>query len=145
MNRQHLEQIIVAVQPDEVWPLLIEPRTWSSWWPAVTFARTSDFKPLREGSKLEITLDLGRFRSTIKPRVTFLADGKSMTWEGSWFGVPLKQEWFLAPQPDGCRVSLRSTFLGVGSAVLALLRFNHVWLAMTRDQMQGLKRLAERM
>ena len=135
----------IAVPPAQVFPLLIEPRTWKTWWPAVADARAKDFKPLREGSTFEVTLQLGRLTGTIRPRVAFCADGKSVVWEGRWLGVPLRQEWFLEPRPDGSRAVFRSRFTGAGTTFLRLFRLDRRWQRMLEEQGRGLKKLAERL
>ncbi len=135
----------VAADPSKVWGLLIEPRSWKTWWPAVREARTKDFKPLREGSRFEVTLQLGRLTSSLQPRVGLCADGKSITWEGRWLGVPVRQEWFLEPRPDGCRVVARSRFSGVGAAGLKVCRLDRAWEKMVGEQLRGLKRMAEQL
>lgn len=135
----------IAVPPAQVFPLLIEPRSWKSWWPAVRDARSLDFKPLREGSRFEVTLQLGRVTDTLRPRVAFCADGKSLAWEGRWLRVPLRQEWFLEPRPDGSRIVLRSRFAGGGGSLLRLLRLDRRWQRMLEEQARGLRSLAERL
>jgi uncharacterized protein YndB with AHSA1/START domain len=135
----------VAAAPTHVFGLLIEPRSWKSWWPAVRDARSKDFKPLREGSRFEVTLQLGRIRSTLQPKVALCADGKSLSWDGRWLGVPVHQEWFLEPRADGCRVVARSRFTGVGAAGLKICRLDRAWEKMLGEQLRGLKRVAEQM
>ena len=135
----------IAVPPARVFPLLIEPRSWQRWWPAVADARALDFKPLREGSRFEVTLQLGRLTATMRPRVAFCAEGKSVVWNGRWLGVPLRQEWFLEPRADGCRAILRSHFGGAGASLLRLFRLDRRWQRMLDEQARGLKKLAERL
>lgn len=135
----------VAAGPDKIWGLLIEPRSWKSWWPAVRDARSKDFKPLREGSRFEVTLQLAPTTTTLRPRVRLCADGKSIIWEGRWLGVPLRQEWFLEPREGACRVVARSRFSGVGASVLKLLRLDRAWERMLSEQLRGLKRVAEQL
>jgi len=136
----------VACEPAKVWGLLIEPRSWKSWWPAVREARSKDFKPLREGSRFELTLQLGRFTSTTtQARVTFCAEGKSIGWDGRWLGVPLRHEWFLEPRPNGLRVVARSRFTGAASRLLKLFRLDRRWERTLVEQLRGLKRVAEQL
>jgi hypothetical protein len=135
----------VAAEPAKIWGLLIEPRSWKSWWPAVRDARSKDFKPLHEGSRFELTLQLARMTTTLYPRVGLCADGKSLAWDGRWLGVPLRQEWFLEPRDRGCRVVARSRFSGLGAALLRLLRLDRAWERMLVEQLRGLKRVAEQL
>ena len=137
--------VTLGVPPERVWGLLIEPRSWESWWPAVTFARTEDFKPLRERSRFEASLELGRLRTTLKGRVTLLAEPKAVTWEARLWGVPLRQEWYLSPGTRGSRFTARAAFSGPGRIFLSLLRGTRRWQEMQERQVRGLKVLAERM
>lgn len=138
-------RVSIAASPAVVFPLLIEPRSWKSWWPAVRDARTFDFKPLRERSAFEVTLQTGRLTATLKPKVSFCADGKSLAWDASWLGVPLRQEWFLEPRPDGCRAVFRTRFAGGATPLLKLFRLDRRWQRMLEEQGRGLKRVAERL
>jgi hypothetical protein len=135
----------IATDPAHVWGLLIEPRSWKTWWPAVRDARSKDFKPLREGSRFEVTLQLGRLTTTLRPKVGLCADGKSLTWDSRWLGVPLRQEWFLEPRTGGCRVVARSRFAGAGGSFLKLCRLDRRWEKMLGEQLRGLKRVAEQL
>ena len=135
----------VACEAPKVWGLLIEPRTWKSWWPAVREARSKDFKPLREKSRFELTLQHGRLNSTTQARVALCADGKSICWDGRWLGVPLRHEWFLEPRPDGVRVVARSRFTGALAPLLKLLRLDRRWERTMVEQLRGLKRVAEQL
>ena len=135
----------VAAEASKAWGLLVEPRSWKSWWPAVREARSLDFKPLREGSRLELTLQLGRLTSTIRARVALCADGKSIGWDGRWLGVRLRHEWFLEPRPDGVRVVARSRFTGALAGLLKLFRLDRRWERTLVEQLRGLKRVAEQL
>ena len=135
----------VACEAAKVWGLLIEPRTWKSWWPAVREARSKDFKPLREKSAFELTLQLGRLTSSMQAKVALCADGKSVGWDGRWLGVRLRHEWFLEPRPDGVRVVARSRFTGGLSGLLRLLRLDRRWERTLVEQLRGLKRVAEQL
>jgi uncharacterized protein YndB with AHSA1/START domain len=135
----------IAAEPAKAWGLLVEPRSWKRWWPAVRDARTSDFKPLREGSRFELTLQMGRITSTLRPRVALCADGKSLTWDARWLGVPLRHEWFLEPRPTGCRAVVRSRFSGPGASLLGLLRLDRRWERMLVEQVRGLRNVAEQL
>ena len=138
-------RLSVAAEPAKVWGLLIEPRSWSRWWPAVHDARSKDFKPLREGSRFEANLQMGRGKSTLNGRVALCADGKSLAWEGHWMSVPLRHEWFLEPRPDGIRVVARSRFRGFLATLLHLLRLDRRWERTLVEQLRGLKRVAEQL
>jgi uncharacterized protein YndB with AHSA1/START domain len=135
----------IANDPTKVWGLLVEPRSWKTWWPAVRDARSKDFKPLREGSSFEVTLQMGRITVTLRPKVALCADNKALTWDGLFWGVPLHQEWFLEPRPDGCRMVARSRFNGPGATVLSLLRIGRVWERMLTEQVRGLKKVGEQL
>jgi hypothetical protein len=139
------EQTHVAAPAERLFGLLIEPRSWVQWWTEVRFARSADFKPLREGSQFEATLEFGRFKVTIKPRVVLCADAKALAWSTLWIGTPLRQEYYLQSAPDGCRVRARSQFSGPLSHPLKWLRLDRVWVAMIERQLRALRLTAERM
>jgi uncharacterized protein YndB with AHSA1/START domain len=133
----------IAAAPAQVFALLAEPRAWKRWWPAVGDARTLDGKALREGSRCEITFQMGLLTATLRPRVTLFADGRSLVWEGRWFGVPLRQEWFVEPRPEGTRVVARARFTGPGAPLLHLARLDRRWQGMLAEQLRALRRTAE--
>jgi hypothetical protein len=135
----------IATAPLAVWGLLVDTKSWKTWWPAVRDARTFDFKPLHQGSRFEVTLQLGRMEATLAPRVTLAAEGKALTWEARWAGVPVKQEWFLDQKPEGCRATVRLQLVGTGGTLLRLVRLDRRWLLMIDEQLRGLKRIAERL
>jgi len=133
----------VAAAAPQVFALLAEPRGWKRWWPAVGDARTLDGKALREGSRCELTLQMGMLSATLRPRVTLFAEGKGLAWEGRWLGVPLRQEWFVESRPEGTRVVARGRFAGPGGLLLRLFRLDRRWLAMLAEQLRALRRTAE--
>jgi hypothetical protein len=133
----------VAAAAAQVFALLAEPRGWKRWWPAVGDARTLDGKALREGSRCELTLQMGILSATLRPRVTLFAEGKGLAWEGRWLGVPLRQEWFVESRPEGTRVVARGRFAGPGGFLLRLFRLDRRWLAMLAEQLRALRRTAE--
>jgi hypothetical protein len=135
----------IAAAPLRAFQVLAEVRGWKGWWPAVRDARTLDGKLLREGSRCEVTLQIGRLSSTMRPRVALFAEGKAIAWEGSWMGVPLRQEWYVEPRPDGCRVVARATFADPAAVLLRLFRLHHRWATMLDEQVRMLKRVAETM
>lgn len=138
-------QVVLGAAPERVWGLLIEPRSWETWWPAVTFARTHDFKPLRERSSFEASLELGRLRATLRGRVTLLAEPRALTWEARLWAVPLREEWYLAVGDRGARYTARAVFSGPGAVLFRILRVQKLWKEMQDRQARGLKRIAERM
>ena len=113
------QQTVAAAAP-QVFALLAEPRGWKRWWPAVGDARTLDGKPLRDGSRCELTLQMGLLSATLRPRVVLLAAGRGLAWEGRWMGAPLRQEWFVESRPEGTRVVARARFAGAGAGLLRL-------------------------
>jgi hypothetical protein len=133
----------VASEPARVFALLAEPRGWKRWWPAVGDARTLDGKALREGSRCELTLQMGLLSATLRPRVTLFAEGRGLAWEGRWLGAPLRQEWFVEPRSDGTRVVARGRFTGPVGGLLRILRLDRRWQGMLAEQLRALRRVAE--
>lgn len=135
----------IGIAPERLWGFLIEPRSWEKWWPAVTFARSGDFKPLREQSTFEASLTLGRLKTTLRGEVTLLAEPRALTWTARLWGVPLRQEWYLSKTGRGTRFIARTRFSGFGGLLLRWLRIQRRWAAMQARQGRSLKRVAERM
>ena len=133
----------IAGQPLRAFQVLAEARGWKGWWPAVRDARTLDGKPLREGSRCEVTLQIGRLETTMRPKVALLAEGRALALEGSWMGAPLRQEWFVEPRPDGCRVTARAHFGYPGALLLRSFRLHRRWALMLDEQLRMLKRVVE--
>jgi hypothetical protein len=75
--------------------------------------------------------------------VALFAEGKSLAWEGSWLGVPLRQEWFVEPRPDGSRVVARGRFQDPAAVLLRLFRLQRRWATMLDEQVRMLKRVCE--
>ena len=136
-------QQTVAASAPQVFALLAEPRGWKRWWPAVGDARTLDGKALREGSRCELTLQMGLLSATLRPRIVLFAAGRGFAWEGRWLGAPLRQEWFVEARPEGTRVVARGRFTGLGGGLLRLFGLHRRWQAMLADQLRALRRAAE--
>ncbi len=139
------EKTQIGAPPDRVFGLLIEPRSWSQWWRDARFARSADFKPLREGSRFEMTLEFGRLRSTLKPTVTLCADGKALAWKADWLALPVRQEYYLQANERGCQVRARTLFPGALQKPLAWLRIDRIWQQMIQRQLRSLRQTAERL
>jgi hypothetical protein len=143
--RQVEERLAVAAPVAPVWGLLVEPQSWSRWWPAVRFARSATFKPLAEGSDFEVVLELGRLTSTLRPRVEMCADGRQLAWRGRWLGVLCRHHWFVEEAAGGVRVTARTVWPGPGGRLLHLVRADRRWRRGLAEALRGLKRVAERM
>lgn len=138
------QSILVGAAPEQVWPLLIEPRTWQTWWRGVNHARTSDLRPLREGSRAEVTVDLGLFKHDLRALVHLCSDGKLLSARGRLLGVRCAWSWYLHRTERGCRTELQCD-IGAPQILLRWTRLGTAWSASTARTLRQLKALAERL
>ncbi len=138
------ESIAIAAPPEAVWRLLEDPASWKAWWPACVEARTVDRRAIRDGSVLELALRPSWMTLKFKPRVEAATPGKHLIWVGQGGGVTGRHAFYLDRRPDGTLVRQQETFSGPGVLVMRLLGQVEATRRMFRDNLKGLKRLAER-
>ncbi len=138
------ESILVRVPAESVWRALENPWSWPQWWPGCLEARTEDRKPMREGGRLHLVLRPGWVTLTFRPTVDVLQPGRALIWTGRGAGVTGRHAFYLEPAPGGLRVRQREDFSGPGVALLALLGQLSATRRMFRENLKGLKRVAER-
>ena len=119
------ESILIAAPPERVWKLLADPFGWRFWWPQCKAAATEDRKPLRDGSRLELSLQLGFLPLTLRPTVEVAQPGKTLLWVGTGLGVTGRHAFYLEPRPNGTWIRQRETFEGWGIALFRLFRLDH--------------------
>jgi len=135
---------VVATPPDRVWRLLENPYQWHLWWPALDNAETADHKPLHDGSRLALALELGVMSFKVRGRVELFAPGRSLVWTGRLAGARLRHSIFLEPRPNGTWVCRRESYEGAGALLARLLRLDRASAKGLEQSLRGLKRLAER-
>ena len=138
------DSIHVGAAPEKVWRLVSDPFGWRFWWPQCKSAETVDRKPLRDGSQLEMTLQLGLVPFTVRATVEIAQPPRALLWIGKAFGVTARHAFYLEAKPNGTRVRERETFDGGGLLLFRLLRFEHATAVMFKQNLRGLKRMAER-
>jgi uncharacterized protein YndB with AHSA1/START domain len=136
------ESTIVAAPPARVWPLLVDPRTWRTWWPGCRDAVSRDRRPLHEGSTVSQTLQISWLTTTLRLQVQICAENKTLVWKG---GGSRLHAWYLQERPEGTRVTQRRTFSAPAAFLLRLLRLDGALRKMLRGSLGGLKRVVERM
>jgi hypothetical protein len=134
----------IAAPPEAIWRLLIDPNSWRFWWPNVRAVEVEDRKPLREGSTLELALQLGFFPMTLRPHIEIAQEPKTLHWTTQRLGVSGRHAFYLEPRPRGTAVLRRERLTGPGLPLFRLLRLDHSTAVMFRDSLRGLKRLVER-
>jgi len=138
------ESLRITAPPEAVWKLLENPWGWPQWWSACRDARTEDRKPLRDGSKLVLVLRPGWLTLTVRPVVDVCQPGRALIWTGTSAGVRGRHSFFLEAVPGGTMVRQREELSGPGFVFMTLLGQLHATRRMFRDNLKGLKRLAER-
>lgn len=138
------ESIRITAPPETVWRLLENPWGWQQWWPACRDARTEDRKPLRDGSRLYLVLRPGWLTMTFRPVVDVFQPGRALIWTGNGLGVRGRHSFFLEAVPGGTRLRQREELSGPGLVLMALLGQLHATRRMFRENLKGLKRVAER-
>ncbi|HEX9731783.1 MAG TPA: SRPBCC family protein [Thermoanaerobaculia bacterium] len=135
----------VASAPQTVWGLLVNLESWKAWWPDCVAANATDFRTLREGSKIELVLQPRHRKMTFNPVVDLLTEGKTLSLTHA---TPLLQGtvvWTVAEGPNGARVGVRGVFKGVRVWLGGVAGGNDVFQLSLYANLRGLKKLAERM
>lgn len=138
------ESIAVATPPEQIWRLLEEPATWSTWWPACREARTADRRALHDGSRFELTLRPSWMTLRFHSLVGAATPARYLHWEGHAPGVVVRHSYYLERRPDGAQVRLQVTLGGPGALALRLLGQTSALQRSLRESLKGAKRLAER-
>lgn len=138
------ESGLIAAPPAAVWRLLADPTTWRLWWRACLEAETKDRKALRDGSELVLVLKPSWLTLRFRPRVEVAQPERALIWVGTGGGVTGRHAFYLDTVPNGTRVRQREDFTGWGVPLLGLLGMTSATRRMFRDNLRGLKQLAER-
>jgi len=138
------EAILVGAPPQAVWRFLADPMSWRYWWRHCKSAATADLKPLRDGSRLEIALELGLLTFTLRPTVEVASENRTLIWVGRSLGVTGRHAFYLEARPNGTYVRQRESFSGGGLFLFQLLRLERATSRMFKENLRGLKRIAER-
>ena len=138
------ESIRIGAAPETIWKFLSEPQSWRFWWPNCRLAETKDRRPLRDGSQLELVLELGLFPITFRPTVEVAQPNRALLWVGRGMGVTSRHAFYLEPKPNGTEVRQRETFEGWGVPLFRLLRLQHATATMFKQNLRGLRKMAER-
>ena len=138
------ESIRIGAAPETIWKFLSEPQSWRFWWPNCRLAETMDRRPLRDGSQLELVLELGLFPITFRPTVEVAQPNRALLWVGRGLGVTSRHAFYLEPKPNGTEVRQRETIEGWGVPLFRLLRLQHATAVMFKQNLRGLRKMAER-
>ena len=136
--------IPVRADPDVVWGLLVDPSSWASWWRACVAARSLDGKDLREGSRLEVVLQVKYQKLTFKPVVDLLTENRTLSLTQRSFAVQTTTSWYLAEKPDRTEVAVQTVFNGLLPFVMSILQQRGTVQMALKSNLQGLRRAAER-
>lgn len=135
----------IASAPETVWGLLVNLASWKTWWPDCVNAQTSDFRTLREGSKIELVLQPRHRKMTLNPVVDLLTEGRTLSLTQQTAMLQGTVVWTVSEGPTGTRVVVRGVFKGFQVWLMGLTGRNDVFQLALYGNLRGLKRVAERM
>ena len=135
----------VGAPPAVIWRLLIDPQTWGSWWRDCIDARSVDFRNLREGSEMELTLQPRHSKMTMHPIVDLMVEEKtlSITHRGPF--LQATAAWYLDASEAGTRVKVQGAFTGIGPLVMRPFGARETAHFSLHASLRDLKKIAERM
>lgn len=136
--------INVRADPDVIWGLLVDPSTWASWWRSCVAARALDGKDLREGSALEVVLQVKFQKLTFKPDVDLLTENRTLSLTQRSFALQTTTAWYLVEKPDRTQVNVQSVFNGLLPFLMSILQQRSTVQMALKSNLQGLRRAAER-
>lgn len=140
-----LEESAVAGAPAEaVWRLVCDPTTWRLWWPGCLEAETKDRRPLHDGSQLRLVVKPSWIAIRFALRVEVATPPRALILAGQGAGMAIRHSFFFETRPAGTLVRERQELSGWGLAPFRLLRQEVATGARLRENLKGLKRLAER-
>ena len=137
--------ISIAARTETVWSLLIDPRTWKSWWPDCIEATSHDFRTLREGSKLEVVVQPKTSKASFFPVVDLMSEGKSLSLTSRGTFLQSTVAWYLQPIDAGTRVRVHGDFTGLATTLMRLTRRDDTFRFALHGNLRGLKRVGERL
>ena len=104
-----LAEIDIAAPRPEVWAILADVGSWSTWNPAI---RGSVRDPdLEVGSKFRFSTEIG----TLKCKVTAVDAPHSLSWKGRVLALHERQTWLLEPTDTGTHVMVQAEMMGLAS------------------------------
>ena len=137
------DSVHIGAPAESVWRLLADPASWRFWWPHCSSAEAADRRPLRDGSRLEISLQPGLVPYTVRAEVEVAQPGRALIWRATTFGTRGRHAFYLEPRPNGTRVRESGTYEG-NLLLFRLLRRDVATAKMFHGNLRGLKRAAER-
>jgi hypothetical protein len=138
------ETTLVGTPPEAIWRLLADPTCWRLWWPACLEAEAKDRRPLHDGSELDLLLKPTWIAMRVRPTVEVASPARALIWRGTSAGLTGRHAFYLDAKPNGTLVRQREEFSGWGLVPFRLLRLDVATRRMFRDNLRGLKKLAER-
>jgi len=138
------ETVLVGAPPEVVWRLLADTTTWRVWWPACLEVAARDRRPLHDGSELDLLLKPGWLALRFRPKVLAVTENRALIWQGPGGGVTGRHAFYLEAKPAGTFVRQREDFEGLALPLFRLLGFPAATRKMFKENLRGLKKLAER-
>ena len=144
MSLEIEETIHIGAPPESVWKFLVDLHSWQHWWPGCREAETKDRKPLHDGSPFVLAVRLGWLTIKFNARVEAASAPRSLLWVATGGGVTGRHAFYLDAKPNGTFVRQKESFTGPGLLFFRLARFDAASRRRFRQNLRGLKRIAER-
>lgn len=106
------KSVLVACQPDVLWPWLVEPERCKRWMKGLLEVRSLDGGPPRAGARYELVIREGGKPATYRETMVEHVPGRRLVLElvGGCFGeTPMRVEYDLEPADGGTLLVCRSS------------------------------------
>ncbi len=139
-----IEHIHIDRPPEDVWAVVSDPTTHTSWRPALVEFRQVSEGPLEVGSRIHEKIRWRGREIEIEDVVTALDPPHKLGVRGGWKPADFELDFLLEASPGGTRVSFDWSFLPKTFVMrLATPFLGRTLRGATRDELAGLKRLVE--
>lgn len=135
----------VAADRQTIWTLLTDASTWPTWWRDCRAAAASDFRRLREGSQLEVVVQPRHGKTTFRPEVDLLTEGKTLSLTERSALLQTTVAWHLHATESGTRITVHGVLTGFATVLMRLTRQDDTVRFALHSNLRGLKKIAERM
>lgn len=100
------ESIWIERAPEDVWAVVSDLDTHTTWRPALVELRRLDDGPLEVGTRIREVLRWGRREIELEDVVTALEPPRRLALRGGWSAADFEVEFLLEPEGDGTRVAM---------------------------------------
>ena len=125
-------------------PALAASPSWRVWWPGCLEVAATDRRPLHDGSELKLVVRPSWIPIRFAARVEVATAPRALIWLARGAGLMVRHAFYLEGRPNGTLIRQREDLSGWGLLPFRRLRLDGATRRMFRDNLKGLKRLAER-